>query len=127
MRLKTKLVLSATGLTFAIVLVLSSMFVGELLRQRIEQTTAANDVLAHEVQLMTRQAVETGLRANPPLDRTDESLHAAVTDALGLTLMSTDPDTLNQQAGYRMSRGSVRDGSVGFHTRTVSGRPRVMD
>ena len=44
MRLKTKLVLSATGLTFAIVLVLSALFVGELLRQRIEQTAAANDV-----------------------------------------------------------------------------------
>ena len=82
MRLKTKLVVSATGLTFAIVLVLSALFVSELLRQRIEQTAAANDVLAHEVLLMTRQAVETGLRANPPVDRTDEALHTAVTDAL---------------------------------------------
>ena len=55
MRLKTKLVVSATGLTFAIVLLLSILFVGELMRQRIEQTAAANDVLAHEVLLMTRQ------------------------------------------------------------------------
>ena len=47
--------------------VLSQSFVGELLRQRIEQTAATNDVLAHEVLLMTRQAVETGLRANPRL------------------------------------------------------------
>src|SRR5580704_16045360 len=82
MRLTTKLVLSATGLTFAIVFVLSSMFVGELLRQRVEQTAEANAVLAREVVLMTRQAVETGLRANPPSDKTDEALHAAVTDAL---------------------------------------------
>jgi len=82
MRLKTKLVVSATGLTFAIVLVLSALFVSELLRQRIEQTAAANDMLAREVVLMTRQAVEAGLHANPPLDRTDEALHAAVTDAL---------------------------------------------
>jgi hypothetical protein len=71
MRLTTKLVLSATGLTFAIVFVLSSMFVGELLRQRVEQTAEANAVLAREVVLMTRQAVETGLRANPPSDKTD--------------------------------------------------------
>ncbi len=49
MRLKTKLVVSATGLTFAIVLILSALFVSELLRQRIEQTAAANDVLAHQV------------------------------------------------------------------------------
>ena len=76
MRLKTKLVLSATGLTFAIVLVLSALFVSELLRQRIEQTAAANDVLAHEVWLEMRKAVETGLRANPPADRSDEALHS---------------------------------------------------
>ena len=31
---------------------------------------------------MTRQAVESGLRANPPVDRSDEALHAAVLDAL---------------------------------------------
>ena len=78
MRLKTNLVLSATGLTFAIVLVLSSIFVGELLRQRIDQAAADNDVLAHEVLLMTRQAVEAGLRTNPPVDKSDEALHAAL-------------------------------------------------
>ena len=61
MRLRTKLVLTATGLTFAIVLVLSVLFLGQLLRQRIEQTSAANDVLAREVRLATEQAVETGL------------------------------------------------------------------
>ena len=156
MRLKTKLVLSATGLTFAIVLVLSSLFLGELLRQRIEQTSAASDVLTHQVLLMTRQAVETGLRTNPPVNRSDEALHAAVTDALqghqplsdvmnaivrysptvqdvsvtdahGLTLVSTDPDTLDQQAGYRMSLESVRDGSIAFQIRQVFGRPRVLD
>jgi signal transduction histidine kinase len=156
MRLKTKLVLAATGLTFAIVLVLSSLFVSELLRQRIEQTAAANDVLAHEVLLMTRQAVETGLRAHPPVDRTDEALHAAVTNALqsqtaladvmnavvrysptvqdvsvtdpqGLTLVSTDPDALNQQAPHRMSLQSVQTGSVGFQMRIVFGKPRVLD
>ena len=63
-------------------LLLSVLFVSELMRQRIEQTVAANDVLARQVLLMTRQAVETGLRANPPVDRSDEALHAAVADAL---------------------------------------------
>ncbi len=114
---------------------LSALFVGELMRQRIEQTVAANDVLAHQVYLMTRQAVETGLRANPPVDRSDEALHAAVTDALrrdqpladvmntivrysetvqdvsvtdahGMTLVSTDPDALDQPAQSRFSLAS---------------------
>ena len=56
MRLKTKLVLWLTALMFAIVLLLSSLFVGELLRQRIEQTAATNAVLAHEGRLLTRSA-----------------------------------------------------------------------
>ncbi|HMH13987.1 MAG TPA: ATP-binding protein [Edaphobacter sp.] len=156
MRLKTKLVLSATGLTFAIVLVLSSIFVSELLRQRIDQAAADNDVLAHEVLLITRQAVETGLRTSPPVDRSDEALHVAVTDALrsyqplsdvmnaiirysptvqdvsvtdahGLTLVSTDPDALNQQIGYRMSLLGMRDGSVTYQMRQMFGKPRELD
>jgi signal transduction histidine kinase len=156
MRLKTKLVLSITALMFAIVLMLSSLFVGELLRQRIEQTAATNDVLAHEVLLMTRQAVEIGLRANPPVDRTDAALKAAVTDALrsqpalsdvmnaivrysptvqdvsvtdanGMTLLSTDPDALNQRAPFRTSLNTVEQGGLAFQTREVFGKPRVLD
>lgn len=156
MRLKTKLVLSVTGLALAIVLVLSSLFVRELMRQRIEQTASSNDVLAREVLLMTRQAVEVGLRAHPPVDRTDEALHDAVADALrsndalagvmsavvrysptvqdvsvtdahGLTLVSTDPDTLNQEASYRASLNGLRDSSFVNQVRDVFGKPRVLE
>ena len=86
MRLRTKLVLTATGLTFAIVLVLSIIFLGELLRQRVEQTNADSGVLAHQVWLATRRAVEMGVRAHPPVassspDSTEDPLHAAVIDA----------------------------------------------
>jgi signal transduction histidine kinase len=165
MRLRTKLVLTAAGLTFAIVLVLSAVFLGELLRQRVAQTAAANDVLAHEVLLATRQAVETGLRAHPPLEpaapdssdaEADSALHAAVLDALrgnddllsamngivrysptvedvsvtdahGFTIVSTDPDAVNQRAAYRDSFDRMRDGSVFYQMRQVFGRPRVLD
>jgi signal transduction histidine kinase len=156
MRLKTKLVLSATGLTFAIVLVLSALFVSELMRQRIEQTAAANDVLAHEVWLEMRKAVEAGLRANPPADRSDEALHRAVVDALrsqtaladvmntvvrysptvqdvsvtdahGTTLVSTDPDSLDQPAVFRFSLAGVQNGTVAHQMKVVFGKPRVLD
>src|SRR5580698_2659092 len=132
MRLKTKLVVSATGLTFAIVLILSVLFVSELMRQRIEQTAAANDVQSRAVLLMTRLVVEAGLRANPPADTSDAALHAAVVDALrtrpalsammnaivryapevqdvsvtdaqGITLVSTDPDAVGQPSVFRFS------------------------
>jgi signal transduction histidine kinase len=156
MRLKTKLVVSATALTFAIVLILSTLFVSELMRQRIEQTAAANDVLSRAVLLETRRAVESGLRANPPLDRSDEALHAAVVDALqsqvaladvmnaivrysptvqdvsvtdahGMTLVSTDPDAVNQPAAFRFSLASVKEGGVIRQMGVVFGRPRVLD
>ncbi|NYF51438.1 sensor histidine kinase [Tunturiibacter gelidoferens] len=156
MRLKTKLVLAATGLTFAIVLVLSALFVSELLRQRIEQTAAANDVLVHEVWLEMRKAIETGLRANPPVDRSDEALHAAVVDALrshtalievmntivrysptvqdvsvtdahGMTLLSTDPDAVDQPSVFRFSLASVQNGPIPRQMRVVFGKPRVLD
>ncbi len=156
MRLKTKLVVAATGLTFAIVVVLSSLFVGELLRQRIEQTAAANDVLVHQVWLMTRQAVESGLRANPPADTSDAALHAAVADALrdytaltdvmnaivrysltvqdvsvtdaqGIILVSTDPDAVGQRAGPRPSLVNLQSGSIAYQTRQVFGAPKVLD
>ncbi|WP_158941875.1 PAS domain-containing sensor histidine kinase [Granulicella sp. S190] len=156
MRLKTKLVLSATGLTFAIVLVLAALFVSELLRQRIEQTTAANDVLVHEVWLEMRKSVETGLRANPPVDRSDEALHAAVMDALrnqpelrdvmntivrysptvqdvsvtdphGMTLLSTDPDAVDEPAVFRFSLAGLQTGSVAHQMKVVFGKPRVLD
>lgn len=156
MRLKTKLVVSATGLTFAIVAVLSILFVGELLRQRIEQTAAANDVLASQVTLMTRQAIETGLRANPPSDFSDEGLYAAVADALrnyqpltdvmnaiirysptvqdvsvtdaqGVIIVSTDPGEVGQSLEHRNSLGSIQNGSIAYQRKQVFGRPQVFD
>jgi len=156
MRLKTKLVLSATGLTFVVVLVLSSLFVGELLRQIIEETSGSNDVLAREVVLITRQAVETGLRANPPADRSEESLgiavngslrdsqaltdvmnaivrysptveHVSVTDARGKTLVSTDPDAPGHNIGQRLTLESLRRESVLYLIKQVFGRPQVLD
>ena len=156
MRLKTKLEVSASALTFALVLMLSAQFVSELMRQRIEQTVAANEMLARQVYLMTRQALETGLRANPPVDRSDQALHAAVTDALrtdqpladvmntivrysatvqdvsvtdahGMTLVSTDPDALNQPAAFRFTLASVQGGGVIHQLKVLFGKPRVLD
>jgi signal transduction histidine kinase len=165
MRLRTKLVLTATGLTFSIVLALSFAFLSELLRQRINQTAAANDVLAHEVLLATRQAVETGLRAHPPSAAagpdmpdydSDSALHGAVinalrgnsdlqsamdgivryspaveevsvTDAHGLTIVSTDPDAVNQRAPFRDSFSRVISAGLFEQMRDVFGKPRVLD
>ncbi len=156
MRLKTKLVVAATGLTFAVVLVMSAIFVGELLRQRIEQTVSSNEVLAHQIVMVTVEALEQGLQANPPVDRSNEALVSAVTRALrtetslshvmstivrysptvqdvsvtdmaGNVLVSTDPDAVGQRSAKRMELVLIRDGSVWSQTRQVFGPPQVLD
>lgn len=156
MRLKTKLVLAATGVTFAIVIVLSALFLNELLTQRIAQTAASNDVMGRQVLMMTRQAVETGLRARPPADSSQEAFNAAVADALrshqpltdtmesfvryspavqdvsvtdahGMTLVSTDPQMFNQQAATRTSFNRVKNSTVSYRIREVFGKARLLD
>jgi len=156
MRLRTKLVLAATCVTFAIVLVLSLLFLGELLRQRISQTAQNNDVLVRQLLMMTRQAVEVELSARPPADGTPEAFEAAVADALrshqplmdtmnafvryspsvqdvsvtdarGFVLTSTDPSMWNQQASARMNFDRLRDAGVIEQFRQVFGRPQVLD
>ncbi|ADW68603.1 sensor histidine kinase [Granulicella tundricola] len=156
MRLKTKLVLAATGSAFVIVIVLSALFLGELLRQRIAQTASANDVMARQVLLMTRQAVEVGLVVHPPENLSNEALQNAVaealqshdplndtmssfvryspavqevsvTDANGLTLVSTDPTMVNQHIASRIAFERVRDGNLPYQWREVFGKPRVLD
>jgi signal transduction histidine kinase len=136
--------------------VLSALFLSELLRQRIEQTASANDVLVHEVWLEMRKAVEAGLRANPPVDKSDAALHEAVvnalrsqtalsdvmntivrysptvqdvsvTDAHGMTLVSTDADAVGDKAVFRFSLESVQNGPISRQMRVVFGRPRVLD
>ncbi len=156
MRLRTKLVLAATGVTFAIVIVLSGLFLAELLRQRIEQTAATNEVTAQQVQMMTRSAVVTGLREKPPVDGSGEAMRAAVgtalagsssltatmdgfvryspavqdvsvTDAHGVGLVSTDPLLTDSALAARMSFDRVRDGGVLFQAREMFGQARVLD
>src|SRR3981081_1952051 len=141
MRLKTKLEMAASALTFALVLLLSVLFVSELMRQRVEQTVKANDMLSHQDYLMTPRGAGPGLRASPTVDRSDEALHKAVTDALrrdqpltdvmntivrysetvqdvsvtdahGMTLVSSDPDAVNQPATFRFGLKSLQGGGM---------------
>ena len=156
MRLKTKLVLSAMGVTFALVLALSLVFLAQLLRQRIDQTVADNEVLAHQVLLMTRQAIEVGLQENPPANVSPASLDAAVrdglrhhdplmdtmdaiirysptvqdvsvTDAQKRTLVSTNPDALDQLAPGRVSLRTLREARVTRQIYEMFGPPHVFD
>lgn len=156
MRLKTKLVLAASTVTFAIVIVLSVVFMGELLRQRIAETEVNNIVMVRQVLQMARQAVQQGLAAHPPADISQEAMNDAVADALrgyqpltdtmdgivlysptvqdvsvtdahGWTLVSTDPLTWNQQASSRRSLLRVSQIGLIAQAREFFGPARVLD
>lgn len=156
MRLKTKLVVAAAGVTFAIVIVLSALFLAELLRQRIAQTAASDDVLARQVRLMTAQAVQAGLTEAPPIDGSVTALteavkHAlkdhqplvdtmeglvryspqvqdvSVSDAQGVVLISTDPALEGAAAPVRESFDRVSAAGVWTKAREVFGQGRVLD
>ena len=66
MRLKTKLVLAATGLTFAIVLVLSALFVSELMRQAAQGFTPSDD--EQEINALIERVNASTKEANDALD-----------------------------------------------------------
>lgn len=156
MRLKTKLVLAATSVTLLVVLVLSGLFLVELLRQRIEQTVSSNEVLAAQVRSAARQALLSELSQDHPVDRSETALFAAVTGVLrqneglkslmdsivrysltvqdvsitdddGITLLSTDPDALNQPASFRAGLRRLSEGSFVEQWKQVFGEPRVLD
>ena len=123
--------LAAAAVTFAIVVVLSGVFLAELLRQRVAQTAASDDVMARQVRMMTAQAVQEGLTAEPPVDASPAAFAAAVmralkaheplsdtmdalvrysplvqdvgvTDAAGKVLVSTDPALEGKAVPKRM-------------------------
>ena len=125
MRLKTKLVVAITGLVFIVVTVFSWLYFSQLLQQRIEQSFNATDIVAHQLQFATRQAIENGTRnvtinANDPTQlreaianalRKDAGLNAllnsilsysptvfdvAIADGSGRAYLSTDPTQQDQ-------------------------------
>ena len=61
MRLKTKLVLAITTLVFLISGVLSLVYVFQLLQSAVQQSYETNRMIADQVQLAVRNALETGL------------------------------------------------------------------
>lgn len=82
MRLKTKLAAAITGLVFLVVLVLSWLYISQLLQQHIERSYNSTDIIAHQLLFTTRQALEIGL----PQQKIDVNDPASVRAAVAATL-----------------------------------------
>ncbi len=156
MRLKSKLVLAITVLVFVVVTVLSWLYFGQLLHQHIEQSYNSTDIIAHQLQFATRQAIENGTRnlvinANDPAElhaavamalRNDPGLNAllssvisysptvfdiAIADGNGSAYLSTDPTQEGRPLPSRLDYATLRSASVREILGVVFGPPRVYN
>ena len=155
MRLKVRLVLATSVFTVLLTLVLGSVFFSELLRGRIAQVDAGNDVLAHELLLSMRSALEDGAARQPAIAgetefeqfvadtlQRDEALRqtmdaivsysptvqdVSVTGANGRVLVATDPALLALRPPERRSFAALTEGRLRQQAGIVFGRPEVLD
>src|SRR5437879_2546158 len=67
LRLKTKLVLAITTMVVVLVATLSSIYISQLIKQRVDEAFQNGEFVASEVFQSTREALETDL-ANDNLD-----------------------------------------------------------
>src|SRR5438309_459404 len=73
LRLKTKLVLAITIMVVALVTTLSSIYISQLIKQRVDEAFQNGEFVASEVFQSTREALETDL-ANDHLDLNDPKI-----------------------------------------------------
>ncbi|MGA2049250.1 MAG: ATP-binding protein [Terracidiphilus sp.] len=156
MRLKTKLVLAITLLVFIISGLLSLVYVYQLVHSEVQQTYDTNRMVANQVQLAVRNALETGLQnqtvdPNNPAElrelagaavRDNSALKAVVEsvnrysltvydinigDNQSITLLSTNPDNEDKPLPVRADYKQLSDANPFQLMRQVFGAPRVFD
>jgi len=156
MRLKTKLVLAITALVFLISGLLSLVYVFQLLHSAVQQSYEANRMIANQVQLAVRNALQAGLSdrkvdPNNPSElrslvaeavRNNSTLQAVVEsvnrysqtiydinigDSQSITLLSTNPDNEDKPLPQRPDYRQLLDANPIQLMRQVFGPPRVFE
>ncbi|HEY1900909.1 MAG TPA: ATP-binding protein [Terracidiphilus sp.] len=156
MRLKTKLVLAITALVFLISGLLSLVYVFQLLHSAVQQSYETNRMVADQVQLAVRHALETGLSdrkvdPNNPGElrslageavRNNEALQAVVEsvnrysltvydinigDSQSMTLLSTNPENEGKPLPVRPDYRQLLDANPVQLMKQVLGPPKVFE
>jgi signal transduction histidine kinase len=156
MRLKTKLVLAITVLVFLISGSLSLVYVTKLLQSAVQQSYDTNWMVANQIQLALRTALETGLkdqtvdpnnptqlrnleaaavRNNAELQAVIESVNRYsftvydinIADRQSSTLLSTNPENEDKPLAVRPNYSQLRDANPIQLMTAVFGPPRVFD
>lgn len=156
LRLKTKLVLAISAMVFALVLGLTSVYLAQLVRQRINDTYDSGDVFAKQTYQVARGAMEVDL-ASTPIDtdnpaqvraavadalQTDPGVNAlmqsivgyspiiydvAITDVDGKAIIHSDPDMIGKVVQPRQDFAAVRNGGIRRQLAVVYGTPQVYE
>src|SRR3954447_13179863 len=156
LKLKTKLVLAITGMVVALVTTLSSIYISQLVKQRIDEAYQNGEFVASEVFQSTREALESDL-SNSKLDlsdpkvlqaATEESLQTdaglnsllqsivgysptiydvAVADASGKAIIHSDGNMTGNILPVREHFEDIRKGGFWKQVRMVYGPPNVYD
>ena len=156
MRLKTKLVLAITSLVFLISVLVSLVYVGQLLNAAVKQSYEANYTVANQVRFTLQRALESGLanqtvNPNDPQQlrnlvattlRSSDALHQLlesvnryslsvydinVADQNGNTLISTNPTNQDKPVPNRPDYSQLLNANSFMLMREVFGAPRVYD
>jgi signal transduction histidine kinase len=156
MSLKTKLVIAITGLVFLVTLVLSLVYVSQLLKGAVNQSYDSNLLVARQIRYALQLALETGLKdrqVNPNDEVQLRSLvAAAVRDNVALSavvnsvnrnsptvydisigdnqnraLLTTGPGGEDQLLPDRPDYERLRDSNPVELLQTVSGTPMVFE
>ena len=155
-RLKTKLVLSISGMVVALVGIFSYFYVSRMVRQRIFEAYDSADFIAKEIQESARRAsqvdvgssmvsekdpqqiqkvLEEALKADVGLNTLLQSVigfsptvsDAAIADVNGRAIVHTDPAAIGTQLEQRKDFQEIRNGSFTEQLKVVFGVPRVYN
>ncbi len=155
-RLKTKLVLSISGMVVALVGLFSYFYVSRMVRQRIIEAYDSADFIAKEIQESARRAsqvdvgsslvteadpqqvqkvLEEALKADVGLNTLLQSVigfsptvsDAAIADVNGRAIVHTDPSAIGTQLEERKDFQEIRNGSFTEQLKVVFGVPRVYN
>ena len=157
MRLKTKLVLAITALVLLISGLLSLVYVSQLLHASVVQSYDTNRMVANQLQLEVRDALQTGLkdrkfdptkpyelrdlaaqavRASEPLKVVIDSVNRYsvtvydinISDTTGRTVLSSDPENLDKPLPSRPNFNQLQDANpIKLISEVMFGPPRLFD
>lgn len=156
MRLRTQLITGTLLFTFLLTVVLSLVFLSEVLRERVSQTAELNGVLAQEILSSTRLALQQGLAKEPPTEAGEAAFTVAVQHALqnsaelnamldglvryspdiqdafvssetGSVLVSSNPALIDAPAPHRKSLAAAGGTSLLAKRQLLYGAPETLD